>query len=91
MVAFVSTFIHREEIDSGVSVLNRRSTDVILLLLWVLRQWSVVSIVSVVSIGTMAASSRSQAISLYKMLLRESGKFPSYNYRWAFRVLAHSG
>uniref|UniRef100_A0A8C6SWK8 Si:ch211-152c8.4 n=1 Tax=Neogobius melanostomus TaxID=47308 RepID=A0A8C6SWK8_9GOBI len=29
----------------------------------------------------MAASSRSQAISLYKMLLRESGKFPSYNYR----------
>ncbi|KAJ0022603.1 hypothetical protein NQD34_014737 [Periophthalmus magnuspinnatus] len=29
----------------------------------------------------MAASSRSQAISLYKMLLRESRKFPSYNYR----------
>ncbi|KAK7878820.1 hypothetical protein WMY93_034273, partial [Mugilogobius chulae] len=28
----------------------------------------------------MAASSRSQAISLYKMLLRESRKFPSYNY-----------
>ncbi|XP_072318226.1 LYR motif-containing protein 4A-like [Eucyclogobius newberryi] len=29
----------------------------------------------------MAAPARSQAISLYKMLLRESGKFPSYNYR----------
>ncbi|XP_034041044.1 LYR motif-containing protein 4B [Thalassophryne amazonica] len=26
-------------------------------------------------------SSRAQAISLYKMLLRESSKFPSYNYR----------
>ncbi|CAL9697608.1 unnamed protein product [Knipowitschia caucasica] len=29
----------------------------------------------------MAASSRSQVVSLYKMLLRESSKFPSYNYR----------
>uniref|UniRef100_A0A1A8S685 Complex 1 LYR protein domain-containing protein n=3 Tax=Nothobranchius TaxID=28779 RepID=A0A1A8S685_9TELE len=29
----------------------------------------------------MAASTRSQAISLYRMMLRESKKFPSYNYR----------
>ncbi|XP_061614475.1 LYR motif-containing protein 4 isoform X2 [Phyllopteryx taeniolatus] len=29
----------------------------------------------------MAASSSSQVISLYRMLLRESYKFPSYNYR----------
>ncbi|KAM9713028.1 LYR motif-containing protein 4B-like [Menidia menidia] len=29
----------------------------------------------------MAASSRAQVISLYKMLLKESSKFPSYNYR----------
>ncbi|XP_076014323.1 LYR motif-containing protein 4 [Genypterus blacodes] len=29
----------------------------------------------------MAASSSSQVISLYRMLLRESKKFPSYNYR----------
>ncbi|XP_071384023.1 LYR motif-containing protein 4, partial [Centroberyx affinis] len=29
----------------------------------------------------MAASTRAQVISLYRMLLRESGKFPSYNYR----------
>uniref|UniRef100_A0A8C9T6K3 LYR motif containing 4 n=1 Tax=Scleropages formosus TaxID=113540 RepID=A0A8C9T6K3_SCLFO len=29
----------------------------------------------------MAASSRSQVLSLYRMLLRESKKFPSYNYR----------
>ncbi|XP_047424507.1 LYR motif-containing protein 4 [Mugil cephalus] len=30
---------------------------------------------------TMAASTRSQVISLYRMMLRESSKFPSYNYR----------
>uniref|UniRef100_A0A1A7YW81 Complex 1 LYR protein domain-containing protein n=1 Tax=Iconisemion striatum TaxID=60296 RepID=A0A1A7YW81_9TELE len=29
----------------------------------------------------MAASTRSQVISLYRMMLRESKKFPSYNYR----------
>ncbi|KAI1902212.1 hypothetical protein AGOR_G00042390 [Albula goreensis] len=29
----------------------------------------------------MASSSRTQVISLYRMLLRESKKFPSYNYR----------
>ncbi|XP_020784656.2 LYR motif-containing protein 4 [Boleophthalmus pectinirostris] len=29
----------------------------------------------------MAAPCRSQVVSLYKMLLRESTKFPSYNYR----------
>ncbi|XP_061661343.1 LYR motif-containing protein 4 [Syngnathoides biaculeatus] len=29
----------------------------------------------------MAASSTSQVISLYRILLRESYKFPSYNYR----------
>ncbi|TDG97548.1 hypothetical protein EPR50_G00227740 [Perca flavescens] len=29
----------------------------------------------------MAASTRAQAISLYKMMLTESKKFPSYNYR----------
>ncbi|XP_077364428.1 LYR motif-containing protein 4 [Festucalex cinctus] len=29
----------------------------------------------------MAASSRAQVISLYRMLLRESYNFPSYNYR----------
>uniref|UniRef100_A0A8C6LG07 Complex 1 LYR protein domain-containing protein n=1 Tax=Nothobranchius furzeri TaxID=105023 RepID=A0A8C6LG07_NOTFU len=28
----------------------------------------------------MAASTRSQAISLYRTMLRESKKFPSYNY-----------
>lgn len=41
---------------------------------WVLSLRRVVS-------STMAASTRSQAISLYKLLLRESSKFPSYNYR----------
>lgn len=30
----------------------------------------------------MAASTRSQVISLYKMMLKESSRFPSYNYRW---------
>jgi|ERR1712131_1532 len=30
---------------------------------------------------TMASSSKSQVISLYRMLIRESMKFPSYNYR----------
>ncbi|KAJ8337134.1 hypothetical protein SKAU_G00383540 [Synaphobranchus kaupii] len=29
----------------------------------------------------MASSSRSQVISLYRMLMRECKKFPSYNYR----------
>ncbi|KAJ8277021.1 hypothetical protein GJAV_G00070580 [Gymnothorax javanicus] len=29
----------------------------------------------------MATSSRSQVLSLYRMLLKESKKFPSYNYR----------
>ncbi|KAM9337500.1 LYR motif-containing protein 4 [Symphorus nematophorus] len=29
----------------------------------------------------MAASTRAQVISLYKMMLTESKKFPSYNYR----------
>ncbi|KAM4606650.1 LYR motif-containing protein 4 [Polymixia lowei] len=29
----------------------------------------------------MAASTRAQVLSLYRMLLRESKKFPSYNYR----------
>ncbi|XP_038123743.1 LYR motif-containing protein 4 [Cyprinodon tularosa] len=29
----------------------------------------------------MAASTRSQVISLYRMMLKESSKFPSYNYR----------
>nr|XP_006634459.1 PREDICTED: LYR motif-containing protein 4 [Lepisosteus oculatus] len=29
----------------------------------------------------MAASSRSQVLSLYKLLMKESSKFPSYNYR----------
>ncbi|XP_063075151.1 LYR motif-containing protein 4 [Engraulis encrasicolus] len=29
----------------------------------------------------MASSSRAQVLSLYRMLLRESTKFPSYNYR----------
>ncbi|XP_029385396.1 LYR motif-containing protein 4 [Echeneis naucrates] len=29
----------------------------------------------------MAASTRSQVISLYRTMLRESSKFPSYNYR----------
>ncbi|XP_036374964.1 LYR motif-containing protein 4 [Megalops cyprinoides] len=29
----------------------------------------------------MASSSRTQVISLYRMLMRESKKFPSYNYR----------
>ncbi|KAG7336338.1 hypothetical protein KOW79_001031 [Hemibagrus wyckioides] len=29
----------------------------------------------------MAAPSRTQVLSLYRMLLRESNKFPSYNYR----------
>ncbi|KAM3860794.1 LYR motif-containing protein 4 [Diretmus argenteus] len=29
----------------------------------------------------MAASTRSQVISLYRMLLKESNKFPAYNYR----------
>ncbi|XP_072235131.1 LYR motif-containing protein 4 [Leuresthes tenuis] len=29
----------------------------------------------------MAASTRTQVISLYKMMLKESSKFPSYNYR----------
>ncbi|XP_062385216.1 LYR motif-containing protein 4 [Sardina pilchardus] len=29
----------------------------------------------------MASSSKTQVISLYRMLLRESKKFPSYNYR----------
>ncbi|XP_030254096.1 LYR motif-containing protein 4 [Sparus aurata] len=29
----------------------------------------------------MAASTRAQVISLYKMMLAESKKFPSYNYR----------
>ncbi|XP_028831530.1 LYR motif-containing protein 4 [Denticeps clupeoides] len=29
----------------------------------------------------MASSTRAQVISLYRMLLRESRKFPSYNYR----------
>ncbi|KAK2886778.1 hypothetical protein Q8A73_020724 [Channa argus] len=29
----------------------------------------------------MAASTRSQVISLYRMMLKESNKFPSYNYR----------
>ncbi|XP_030625555.1 LYR motif-containing protein 4 [Chanos chanos] len=29
----------------------------------------------------MAASSKTQVLSLYRMLLRESKKFPSYNYR----------
>ncbi|XP_029004374.1 LYR motif-containing protein 4 [Betta splendens] len=29
----------------------------------------------------MAASTRSQVIALYRMLLKESQKFPSYNYR----------
>uniref|UniRef100_A0A3Q2FN57 Complex 1 LYR protein domain-containing protein n=1 Tax=Cyprinodon variegatus TaxID=28743 RepID=A0A3Q2FN57_CYPVA len=30
----------------------------------------------------MAASTRSQVISLYRMMLKESSKFPSYNYSW---------
>ncbi|XP_016520571.1 LYR motif-containing protein 4B isoform X2 [Poecilia formosa] len=29
----------------------------------------------------MAASTRSQVISLYKVMLKESSRFPSYNYR----------
>nr|XP_020477543.1 LYR motif-containing protein 4 [Monopterus albus] len=29
----------------------------------------------------MAASTRSRVLSLYRMMLRESKKFPSYNYR----------
>ncbi|XP_056149361.1 LYR motif-containing protein 4 [Lampris incognitus] len=29
----------------------------------------------------MASSARSQAIALYRMLVKESKKFPSYNYR----------
>ncbi|XP_042255538.1 LYR motif-containing protein 4 isoform X1 [Thunnus albacares] len=29
----------------------------------------------------MAVSARAQVISLYKLLLKESSKFPSYNYR----------
>ncbi|XP_014869388.1 PREDICTED: LYR motif-containing protein 4 isoform X1 [Poecilia mexicana] len=29
----------------------------------------------------MAASTRSQVISLYKIMLKESSRFPSYNYR----------
>ncbi|XP_054478687.1 LYR motif-containing protein 4 [Anoplopoma fimbria] len=29
----------------------------------------------------MAASTRAQVMSLYRMLLTESGRFPSYNYR----------
>ncbi|MBN3318789.1 LYM4A protein, partial [Atractosteus spatula] len=29
----------------------------------------------------MAASSRSQVLTLYRLLMRESSKFPSYNYR----------
>ncbi|XP_069047142.1 LYR motif-containing protein 4 isoform X2 [Lepisosteus oculatus] len=29
----------------------------------------------------MAASSRSQVLSLYRLLMKESSKFPSYNYR----------
>ncbi|XP_035475121.1 LYR motif-containing protein 4 [Scophthalmus maximus] len=29
----------------------------------------------------MAASARTQVMSLYRMMLRESSKFPSYNYR----------
>ncbi|MBN3308031.1 LYR motif-containing protein 4 isoform X2 [Amia ocellicauda] len=29
----------------------------------------------------MAASSRSQVLSLYRLLIKESKKFPSYNYR----------
>ncbi|XP_068199994.1 LYR motif-containing protein 4 [Antennarius striatus] len=29
----------------------------------------------------MAASSRAQVLSLYRMMLRESSRFPSYNYR----------
>ncbi|KAG9347715.1 hypothetical protein JZ751_003728 [Albula glossodonta] len=29
----------------------------------------------------MAASSRTQVLSLYRMLMKESKKFPSYNYR----------
>ncbi|XP_047205533.1 LYR motif-containing protein 4 [Girardinichthys multiradiatus] len=29
----------------------------------------------------MAASTRPQVISLYRMMLKESSKFPSYNYR----------
>uniref|UniRef100_A0A3Q0SY45 Si:ch211-152c8.4 n=1 Tax=Amphilophus citrinellus TaxID=61819 RepID=A0A3Q0SY45_AMPCI len=33
----------------------------------------------------MAASTRSQVISLYRMMLRESRKFPSYNYTYALR------
>ncbi|XP_040921717.1 LYR motif-containing protein 4 [Toxotes jaculatrix] len=31
--------------------------------------------------NTMAASTRAQVISLYRMMLKESSKFPSYNYR----------
>ncbi|KAF0028608.1 hypothetical protein F2P81_019695 [Scophthalmus maximus] len=30
----------------------------------------------------MAASARTQVMSLYRMMLRESSKFPSYNYRF---------
>lgn len=36
---------------------------------------------SSVDSSVMAASTRAQVISLYKMLLTESRKFPSYNYR----------
>ncbi|XP_039983053.1 LYR motif-containing protein 4 [Xiphias gladius] len=36
---------------------------------------------SVVIRNTMAASARAQVISLYRTMLRESSKFPSYNYR----------
>lgn len=36
---------------------------------------------SSVDSSVMAASTRAQVISLYKMLLTESRKFPSYNFR----------
>lgn len=35
----------------------------------------------------MASCSRAQVISLYRMLMKESQKFPSYNYRYAFDYL----
>ncbi|KAL1006785.1 hypothetical protein UPYG_G00077050 [Umbra pygmaea] len=32
-------------------------------------------------VGKMAASTRSQVLFLYRLLMKESSKFPSYNYR----------
>uniref|UniRef100_A0A8C2J2E5 Complex 1 LYR protein domain-containing protein n=1 Tax=Cyprinus carpio TaxID=7962 RepID=A0A8C2J2E5_CYPCA len=39
----------------------------------------------------MAASSREHVLSLYRLLLKESEKFPSYNYSSTYTLRAHIG